>query len=148
VLSGGLITSIDIGTDSSGFPSSASLPMGTITVTAGAGPTAGGGDTVSVPDTLSFYMDKGLGINGFWIVDPASGLMVNLASAEHGGRIVDFGNQWRIDIHVEDGSRFDNTGAFDGVVQVDGALANLDQSLAGFTSPPSQDPQAPVVFWF
>ena len=35
----------------------------------------------------------------------------------------------------------------DGVVQVDGALAHLDQSLAGFPSSPAQDPQAPV-FWF
>lgn len=144
---GGVITSITTGGDTSGLPGGADTPLGTLSFTAGAGETADGG-SVAVPDTFSLYVDKALGINGFWVVDPDSGRLVNLAAAEHGGRIDDSGDLLRIDIQVADGSTFDSTQPSDGLVQVDGALGHVDQSLAGFLPVVSESAPAPIVFWF
>lgn len=144
---GGVITSITTGGDTSGLPGGADTPLGTLSFTAGAGETADGG-SVAVPDTFSLYVDKALGINGFWVVDPDSGRLVNLAAAEHGGRIDDSGDLLRIEIQVADGSTFDSTQPSDGQVQVDGALGHVDQSLAGFLPVVSESAPAPIVFWF
>jgi hypothetical protein len=71
-----------------------------------------------------------------------------VAAAEHGGRIDDSGDLLRIDIQVADGSTFDSTQPSDGLVQVDGALGHVDQSLAGFLPVVSESAPAPIVFWF
>lgn len=138
-----MITSVSTSSDTSGLPSVADTPLGTLSFTANAGTTSEGGETVSVPDTFSLYVDASVGINGFWVVDPATGRLINLASAENGGQIVQDGDQLRLDIHVEDGSTFDNSDAADGSVQVDGALGYVAPAL---TSAEQDVPT--LVFWF
>jgi hypothetical protein len=129
-----------------GVPSSVSTPLGTLSFTAtSSAPSAGGDENelLSVPDTFSLYVDKDQGINGFWVVDPNTGRLVNLASSVQGGQIVDVGDgKLRIDIKVTDGSKYDMETDAD-VVQVDGALGYVAPVLSS-----SQQVVPPTVFWF
>jgi len=141
---GGLITSVTTSANTEGVPSSVSTPLGTLSFTAtSSAPEGEGGELLSVPDTFSLYVDKDQGINGFWVVDPNTGRLVNLASSVQGGQIVDMGDgKLRIDIKVTDGSKYDMETDAD-VVQVDGALGYVAPVLSS-----SQQVVPPTVFWF
>jgi VCBS repeat-containing protein len=141
---GGLITSVTTSANTEGVPSSVSTPLGTLSFTAtSSAPDGEGGELLSVPDTFSLYVDKDQGINGFWVVDPNTGRLVNLASSVQGGQIVDMGDgKLRIDIKVSDSSPYDMETDI-GVVQVDGALGYVAPVLSS-----SQQVVPPTVFWF
>ncbi len=77
---------------------------------------------------LSLYVDMDMGINGYWKQD-TNGTWVNLASAPHGGGMVEDGGRLRLDFILEDGGPFDADGRVDGVITGPGAVAFMPDSI-------------------
>lgn len=115
------------------MPVNSEAPLGSLTFSASTG-------TVSGLETFSLYVDKNLGINGYWVTNSA-GTLVNLASEAYGGRMVIDGDKLRLDFQVADGSALDHDGGADGSVQVDGAVGYVPLSLIAYTpdAPAHQD---------
>jgi hypothetical protein len=137
-----VITSVQQGEAPVDLPEIMSLPLGTLSFTTQASNDVEG-DTVSIPETFSLYVDDNLGINGFWVKD-AGGVLVNLATEAYGGQIVDEGNgKLRLDFKITEGSVYDADGSQDGVLTVEGSLGQVDLGISGVAPAPT-----PPAFWF
>ena len=93
-------------------------------------------------ETFSLYVDKNLGVNGYWKKD-AGGTWVNLASEAFGGGLVDEGGKLRLDFVIQDGGQFDSDGVANGSISDPGALGNMPLSIT------EHQPKLPLdLFWF
>ncbi len=114
------------------LPSWAQAPVGEIGFTAEVG-------AAGVTRNFSLYVDPTLGVNGYWTRN-AEGVLVNLASEAHGGRMVMEGDKLRLDFQITEGGEFDKGPAGDTTIVSEGAAAHASLSLIGYTI----DTPAPV----
>lgn len=106
------------------LPSWAQTPAGQIDFTAAV-------DGVGVTKNFSLYVDKDLGVNGYWTKN-ADGVLVNLASEAYGGRIVEEGGKLRLDFQITEGGEFDHGTAGDDIIVNHGAAGHASLSLIGY----------------
>ncbi|MDD3328152.1 MAG: VCBS domain-containing protein, partial [Zoogloea sp.] len=132
------VTSFNQTATASYMPTNSDTPLGSLNFSASTG-------TVSGLETFSLYVDKNLGINGYWVTN-SEGTLVNLASEAYGGRMVVDGDRLRLDFQVADGSALDHDGSADGSIQVDGAVGYVPLSLISYT-PDAPTDQANTQIW-
>lgn len=106
------------------LPTGMSAPLGLIGFTAGI-------DTAGSSETFSLYVDKNLGVNGYWKQD-TSGTWINLASAAFGGGMAEEGDKLRLDFVIQDGGRFDADGVANGSIVDPGIVGTLPLSITEF----------------
>jgi VCBS repeat-containing protein len=106
------------------LPSWAHLPAGEIGFTAQV-------DAAGVTKDFSLYVDKDLGVNGYWTQN-ADGVLVNLASEAYGGRIVVEGDKLRLDFQITEGGEFDQGTAGDHTIVNHGAAGHAALGLIGY----------------
>ncbi len=140
--SAAVITSFQQSDAPDNLPANVSMPLGAISFTAQAAEGSGSGGTLAVPETFSLYVDKDLGINGFWVTD-ADGVLYNLATAANGGQIVEEGGKLRVDFTIAEGSDLYADLVQDGVLTVTGALGHVDAGISGVVPEPTN-----TAFWF
>ncbi|MBP7647814.1 MAG: hypothetical protein KA751_13790 [Comamonas sp.] len=118
------------------LPAGINMPLGLIAFTANIAQSG-------AAETFSLYVtDNALGINGYW-KQSATGVWTNLASAAHGGAIVQEGGKLRLDFSIADGGEFDADGQANGVIVDPGAIGSMPLSLVGYA------PDLPTGgFWF
>ena len=137
-----MITSFEQVGEPGTLPGGGNLPLGTISFSAQAAGTPDSGQTLAVPDTFSLYVDKELGINGFWVTG-SDGVLYNLATQAYGGQIVEEGGKLRVDFTIAEGTDLYADMVHDGVLTVTGALGHVDAGISGVVPEPTT-----TAFWF
>jgi len=104
------VRQLDAPTD---LPSNIKMPLGLISFSSNVG-------TAGTTETFSLYVDSTLGVDSYFKKN-AAGVWVNIANAEHGGKVVSEGGKTRLDFKITDGGEFDSDGIANGIITDPGA---------------------------